>query len=104
MDNQKHLIQLKKFKTDLSKKITIDRMILFGSRAYGKPHRWSDFDIVIVSKNFKAIDSLKRSIGIHSIWNLDYPVDFLCYSPDEFNRLKRQISVVREAVKKGIEI
>lgn len=104
MDNKKHLAQLKKFKMDLSKKISVDKMILFGSRAYGKPHRWSDFDIIIVSKNFKNIDSLKRPIGIHNIWNLDYPVDFLCYSPTEFNKLKKQISVVSEALKKGIEI
>lgn len=37
MGRKKHIKFLKEFKNNLSKKIPIDRMILFGSRAYGKP-------------------------------------------------------------------
>ena len=31
-------------------------------------------------------------------------VPFLCYTPDEFDKLKNQVTIVREAVEKGIEI
>ena len=79
-------------------------MYLFGSRVKGKPHRWSDFDLLIVSDAFKNKASFERVVGLHKRWTIDYPVDFLCYTPDEFNKLKRQVTIVREAVKEGIEI
>jgi len=41
---------------------------------------------------------------MYDYWNLNYPVDFLCYSPEEFNKLKKQITIVRGAVENGIEI
>ena len=104
MDKQKHIDFLKKFKEELSNNVPIEKMILFGSRAYGKPHRWSDFDLIIVSKKFRNLDTLKRSLGFYDYWKLNYPVDFLCYTPEEFNKLKKQVTIVREAVREGIEI
>lgn len=104
MGRKKNIDNLKEFKKDLSKEIPIDKMILFGSRAKGNPHRWSDFDLIIVSSKFRYVDSLKRSLGFYNYWNLDYPVDFLCYTPEEFNKLKKQVTIVREAVREGIEI
>lgn len=104
MGKRKHLGYLKEFKEQLSQKISVEKMILFGSRATGKPKRWSDFDIIIVSKKFKNMDTLKRPLGFHDDWTIDYPVDFLCYTPKEFNKLKKQVTIVREAVREGIEI
>ena len=104
MGRRKHLDFLKEFKKNLSKQIPIERMFLFGSRAKGKPRRWSDFDLIIVSKKFRNVDSLKRAMGFYKYWHLDYPVDFLCYTPEEFKKLSKQITIVREAVKNGIEI
>jgi len=31
-------------------------------------------------------------------------VDFICYTVDEFNKLKKKISLVSTALKEGIEI
>ena len=92
------------FKAKLSKRIPIQKMILFGSRAKGKPSRYSDFDLIIVSKKFRRVNSLNRSLGFYKYWNLNYPIDFLCYTPEEFKRLSKGITIVREAVKEGIEI
>ena len=105
MDKKKSLIEgLKKFKERISKKYDPEKIILFGSRAFGKPHRDSDVDLIIVSKKFNGISNLKRSPELWLEWQLDYPVDFLCYTPKEFNRLKKRITIVKEAVEKGIEI
>jgi len=104
MGRKKHLEYLRNFKKQLSKKIPIQKMYLFGSRAFGKPHRWSDFDLLIVSKKFRNKVSFERSVGFHKYWSIDYPVDFLCYTPEEFDKLKKQITIVREAVREGIEI
>ena len=104
MGRKKHVVQLKEFRKELSRNIQIEKLILFGSRAYGKPGRWSDFDLIIVSPNFRKKKSFKRSVGFYKYWKLDYPVDFLCYTPEEFNKLKKQVTIVKEAVENGIEI
>ncbi len=98
------LNQLKEFKKSVIKDYPVQKMILFGSQAWGKPHRDSDIDLIIVSSQFKRKKSFKRGINLYHHWNLNYPVDFLCYTPEEFNRLKKQVTIVREAVEKGIEI
>ena len=36
--------------------------------------------------------------------DLRYPVDFLCYTPEEFRRLSRRGGIVREALREGVHI
>ncbi len=96
----KLIADLKKFKK-LNK---LEKMYLFGSRAAGKVHKWSDVDLIVVSKKFKGKGLLERAPHLHMAWHLNYPVDFLCYTPEEFKRLKKQVSIVSEAVKEGVEI
>ena len=102
MDRAKSEIikQLKEFK----KQNKIEKMYLFGSMATGKLHKYSDVDLVVVSKKFRGKSLLERSPNLYLKWNLEYPVDFLCYTPEEFNKLKKQITIVREAVTNGVEI
>ena len=105
MDRKKTIIKnLKRFKKEISQEIKVDKMIFFGSRMYGKPRRHSDIDIIVVSKKFNKLRFIKRSFELYKKWDLNYPVDILCYTPKEFNSLKKQITIVREAVKRGIEI
>ncbi|MBI2576855.1 nucleotidyltransferase domain-containing protein [Candidatus Woesearchaeota archaeon] len=102
MDKKKAeiLTSLKAFK----KKNKLDRMYFFGSLAGGKGHRWSDIDLVVVANRFRGKGILERAPKLYLAWDLKFPVDFLCYTPEEFNKLKKQVSIVREAVKEGIEI
>ena len=105
MDKKSVIItQLKKFKHDLNTKIRIDKVIFFGSRVKGKANKDSDVDLIIVSKGFEGKRFRYRPIGFYDCWNLNYPVDFLCYTPKEFNKLSKQVSIVSEAIKNGIEI
>lgn len=82
----------------------IEKMYLFGSMATGKTHRWSDVDLIVVSKRFRGKGLLERAPGLYMKWNLKYPVDFLCYTPEEFKKLSRKITIVSEAVREGVEI
>ncbi|MBS3118771.1 nucleotidyltransferase domain-containing protein [Candidatus Woesearchaeota archaeon] len=82
----------------------IERMILFGSRADGTAKKDSDVDLIIVSPRFKLWDFFKRGAKMYDYWDVGYPADFLCYTPEEFNRLSKQITLVSEAIKKGIEL
>jgi len=99
-----YLKKIISFKKKLEKKIDITKMLLFGSLARGDYRRWSDIDLLIVSKDFRNIKKVRRPVKLYDYWTYKYPVDFLCYTPEEFNKLKEQISIVREAVKEGIEI
>ncbi|MCD6093026.1 MAG: nucleotidyltransferase domain-containing protein [Candidatus Aenigmarchaeota archaeon] len=96
--------QLKKFKHKINKQYHIDKMILFGSLAKGTFHKHSDIDLILVSKKFRNKRILKRSPNLYLEWDLDYPVDFLCYTPEEFEKKKNEISIVREALKNGVEV
>lgn len=84
-------------------------MWLWGSRAYGNPGEFSDIDLIVVSNKFSDMKFTKRmykfieSIGLLSDRNTEV-VDVLCYTPDEFARKREQISVVNEALRKGIRI
>lgn len=96
--------QLIKFKTELEKNVPVDKIIFFGSRAKGKFHPDSDIDLIIVSPKFRRLNFFTRGAKMYDYWNLNYPVDFLCYTPEEFNKLKRQVTIVKEALEEGIEI
>jgi predicted nucleotidyltransferase len=98
------ITKLKEFRTELNKDTPISKMFLFGSRARGKPHRDSDVDLLIVSPKFRTEKRLERGMNFYKYWHLNYPVDFLCYTPEEFKKLSKQITLVQQVVKEGIEI
>lgn len=105
MGERKYLVNgLKKFVRELNKDFSIRKIILFGSRATNKFRSDSDRDLIIVSSDFEGLNFFKRCAKMYDYWELDLPVDFLCYTPEEFNKLKRQISIVKEAVENDIEI
>ncbi len=96
--------KLKIFKKNVSRDFPVKKMIFFGSRAKGKPKRYSDIDLVIVSPKFRRLDFVQRGAKMYDYWDLNYPVDFLCFSPEEFDEKKKQMTVVKEAIETGIEI
>ncbi len=102
MDKKKSALikALKIFKGENS----IEKMYLFGSMATGKSNKWSDIDLIVVSKKFRGKGILGRSPELYMNWDLDYPVDFLCYTPEEFQKMKAKVSIVREALDHGISI
>ena len=95
---------LREFKKRVNEDFPVYKMFLFGSQATGKTHKDSDVDLIIVSRKFRQLNFIMRSAHMYDYWTLPMPVDFLCYTPEEFNRLKRQITIVKEAVENGIEI
>ncbi len=41
---------------------------------------------------------------LYDYWKLPYPVDFICYTPREFAKLSRKVSIISESLKRGIAI
>jgi len=92
--------EIEKFK----KKIGAEKIIIFGSYARGDANEHSDIDLILVSKKFKGKSFHSRFKGLWSKWSLDLPVDFIPFTPEEFNKLKKEVSIVSEALKEGIEV
>ncbi len=92
------------FGRKVSGRLAIDRMILFGSRATGHPRPDSDVDLIVVGRRFRRKNPIDRAAPLHLAWDLGLPVDFLCYTPEEFEELSKRPSIVREALREGIRI
>ncbi|HSD57502.1 MAG TPA: nucleotidyltransferase domain-containing protein [Methanotrichaceae archaeon] len=95
---------LRKFKRLVEKRFRLEKMILFGSRARDDWLYTSDVDLILVSENFQSMNFLQRMREISLLWDCDLLLEPLCYTPEEFERKKGELGIVRNALKYGIEI
>jgi len=77
-----------------------EKIILFGSYAYGNPTPDSDVDLLVVmpfeGKNFKASYEIMKRI------HPGFPIDILARRPDDTERRYREGDpLIREALDKG---
>lgn len=86
------------------KKISVERVIFFGSRAKGSFHQDSDFDLIVVSKKFENLRQGNRVLLSYRLWKNDFALELLCYTPEEFEERRNGLNIVSEALKTGIEI
>ncbi|MBI5803891.1 nucleotidyltransferase domain-containing protein [Candidatus Pacearchaeota archaeon] len=106
MDREKTKIinNLRTFLEKAKKVTNIKKTILFGSQATGKSKENSDVDIIIISEDFKDKVSYKRSPEFYLMWDYPQDIDIICLTPEEFEKKKKQIGVIKQAVEDGIEI
>ncbi len=99
------LIQgLRRFRRRISGRYKIERMLLFGSRARGTARPDSDVDLILVSRRFRGKNAIDRAAPLYLEWDLPYSVDFLCYTPQEFEAFSRRGGLVRQALQEGREV
>ena len=93
------------FISQLRARFIVEKAIIFGSRARGDYMNDSDYDILIVSPDFKGIPMSERIANVLDLWEY-FPVDMdpLCFTPDEFEKKRHQIGIVQKATQEGIEI
>ncbi|MDD1727575.1 MAG: nucleotidyltransferase domain-containing protein [Methanospirillum sp.] len=73
-------------------------VILFGSRVQGTPHDDSDLDVIVVSEYFRDVPQHERFPLVRKRIRTGYSIDYLCYTPKEFERLKTRSSVLESAL------
>jgi len=103
MDKQSVKVAKQFFKR-LKKKFDIKKLILFGSRARGDNLKSSDYDFLVVSDDFKEQPFIFRASELYDFWDENVDFEPLCYTVKEFEKKKKQIGIVQQAVKEGIEI
>lgn len=87
----------------LDNKLSVSKIILFGSQAEGKACAESDVDIVLISEDFQNKTIFKRlelikEAEIATIKKFMIPLDVILMTPDEF---ERGTSLVSEYAKNG---
>jgi len=91
------------FLQKVRKKYNISKAIFFGSRARDEHLIDSDYDIILVSEDFKDMFFSKRTALMYDFWH-HWPIEIepICYTPEEFENKKKQMGIVSEAVKEGM--
>lgn len=95
---------LKNLKRQLARRIRIDRMILFGSRARGDWLLTSDADLMIISPDFQGHRFADRNAEVLRHWRGGVDLEVFCYTPDEITEHGRGIGFVAQALKDGRRI
>ncbi len=95
---------VERLKTRIGEHLRVDELIWFGSRAAGNGNEWSDYDFIVVSPDFEGISFIDRGGLLFPLRERGASYDFLCYTPEEYARLKSQITMVREVSRTGVRI
>jgi len=81
-----------------------ERIILFGSHAWGKPHPDSDIDLFMVKRTNDSTIQRHRKVG-RLLFGNDFPIDVLIYTPNQVKRrLAMQDFFVQDILSKGITL
>ncbi len=70
------------------------KVLIFGSRVRGEASEDSDIDVIIVSDFFKGIKFIKRMAVVMKKFRFTRHVDFICYTPEEFEKIQDSSIIV----------
>lgn len=79
----------------------VNQLILFGSRARGDNFITSDYDFVLVSREFSGKPFVTRASQLYNLWHSNCDLEVLCYTPEEWRRLKDKRGILLNAQQEG---
>ena len=90
----------------LYEKYNANKVILFGSYAYGKPHEYSDIDLLIIKETKeRPIDRIVYVKRLVRNLREGIPFSPIVMTPTELdNRLKIGDQFIEEIIEQGVEI
>src|SRR5947209_4108680 len=93
------LAAIRRFARRIAERFQPDKIVLFGSYAYGKPHEESDVDLLVIMRTKNAIDqSIRISLAFEQLFSLD----LIVRTPWQIERgLKDDNWFLREIIEKG---
>ena len=90
---------IRRFAGEVAKQFHPERIILFGSHAYGTPHADSDVDVLVV---MPARNQLDQAVKIELACDPPFPLDIIVRTPKNVRwRLAEGDSFLREIMDKG---
>ena len=95
--------QIRQVSDEIARRFRPERIVLFGSYAYGTPTEDSDVDLLVVLP-FEGREA-KKSTEIQTAVRIRFPVDLIAITPD---RLRQRTGMgdffLREVTQKGQEL
>ena len=85
----------------LKGRFRIQKAIVFGSRVRGDHRTDSDLDVVLVSPDFSKLDFVSRPSEVLKYWEGKWDLEALCYTPEEYERLRKMMGIVTVADREG---
>jgi predicted nucleotidyltransferase len=77
-----------------------EKIVLFGSHAYGTPTRESDVDLLIIMKARRR--PVEQAVAIRRAMNCPFPIDLLVRTPEQIEeRLRLGDFFLREILSRG---
>lgn len=97
--------QIERFIARLNRVLEVEQVILFGSHAYGRPHEWSDIDIVIISSAFAKLGDVARLEWLERVaWEAQtHAVEPVGFTWEEYVEAS-DLSLLGEVREKGIVV
>ena len=81
-----------------------ESVLIFGSRARGDANEDSDIDVIVVSSYFADMPFLRRMPYVLRKVPFVRHVDYLCYTPGEYERIKYESSIIMDALENSVEL
>jgi predicted nucleotidyltransferase len=96
------LSAIRRFARRIAKRFDPHKVILFGSFAGGKPHEYSDVDLLVV---MPATNEINQAIRITMAFDREFPLDLIVRTPERLRRrLAQGDAFLSEVVAKGIVV
>lgn len=80
------------------------KVLVFGSRARGDALKDSDLDLLIVAESFGGVRWLDRPVRVYEECDIRLGVELLCYTPDEYDRKRLELGIVKTATEEGMDL
>jgi predicted nucleotidyltransferase len=90
---------IRRYARAIAERFRPDKIVLFGSYAYGTPHEDSDVDLLVI---MPARNQLDQAFKIRCAFTAPFPMDLIVRTPKEMKwRLEEGESFLTEVVSKG---
>jgi predicted nucleotidyltransferase len=74
---------IRRYARRIAERFQPDKIILFGSYAYGRPHEWSDVDLLVIMPARNQID---QALRIDLALDAPFPLDLIVRTPKRLRR------------------
>ena len=97
---QSHRTHIRQLCKRIAQEFKPEKIILFGSHAYGQPTPESDLDVMVVMQ-FEG-DPLEQAVTMLNRLNMLIPIDLLVRTPEQIQqRLEMGDSFIRDIMERG---
>ncbi|MDR2620379.1 MAG: nucleotidyltransferase domain-containing protein [Propionibacteriaceae bacterium] len=88
----------------ITQNIPTEKIYLFGSYAYGEPHKDSDYDIFVIIPDggMRPLEAMRQIHHALFPLNLEKPIDVLASYQSAFEEKKQHITLERTIDRQGI--